>query len=127
MGRIFGIIGSVSALLGVAAGAFGAHGLKQTLTPEMLDVFEVGARYQMYHAFALLAVAMLAMRTQSKLVNAAGWLYVAGTVIFSGSLYVLAMSGIKWLGAITPIGGLCFMIGWATLAVGFAKCGTESE
>ena len=98
-------------------GAFGAHGLRSRLTPEMLAVFETGVRYQMYHALALLAVAGLMDRFNGWLIVTAGWLFVAGIVLFSGSLYTLALTGITTLGAITPLGGLAFLAGWACLAV----------
>jgi len=114
--RVFFVIGSLSAFLAVTLGAFGAHGLKNRLTPEMLAVFETGVRYQMYHALALLAVAWACTRWPGAVVNASGWLFVAGTVLFSGSLYVLALSGVRWLGAITPVGGLAFLGGWLCLA-----------
>ena len=116
MGRTFIILGAVSAFVGVAAGAFGAHGLKNRLDAEMLAVFETGVRYQMYHALALLAVAWAAERWPGALTNYAGWLFVAGTILFSGSLYVLSLTGVRWLGAITPLGGLAFLAGWACLA-----------
>ncbi|MDA0748717.1 MAG: DUF423 domain-containing protein [bacterium] len=115
MERIFLTAGAVSAFLGVAAGAFGAHGLRDRLEPHLMDVFEVGVRYQMYHAFALLATAWVISRWPGPYGSIAGWLFVAGTVIFSGSLYVLSLSGVRWLGAITPLGGLCFLAGWVYL------------
>ncbi len=115
MDRLFFSLGSVSALIAVAAGAFGAHGLRSRLTPDLLAVFETGARYQMYHALALLAVAWAVTRWPGALVTWAGWLFVAGSVIFSGSLYMLALTGTRWLGAITPIGGVGFLAGWACL------------
>ena len=118
MDRTFAALGALSAGLAVAAGAFGAHALKGHLSPEDLAVFETGARYQMYHALALLAVAWAASRWPVPSVSAAGWLFVAGTVLFSGSLYALALSGIRWLGAVTPLGGVAFLAGWACLAVG---------
>jgi uncharacterized membrane protein YgdD (TMEM256/DUF423 family) len=114
--RVFFGLGALSALLAVAAGAFGAHALRERLAPDMLAVFETGARYQMYHALALLAVAWALGRWPSATVVTAGWLFVAGTVVFSGSLYVLTLSGQRWLGAITPLGGLAFIAGWALLA-----------
>ena len=116
MERIFFLFGSVSGFLGVALGAFAAHGLKGRLGPDMLAVFEVGVRYQMYHALALLAVAWAATRWPGNVVTAAGWLFVAGTVIFSGSLYLLSITGMRWFGAITPLGGIAFLAGWLCLA-----------
>ena len=118
MDRFFFIAGSISAFLGVALGAFAAHGLKTKLPPEMFNIFEVGVRYQMYHALALLAVAWASSRWPGASVTAAGWLFVAGTVIFSGSLYLLTWTGLRWLGAITPIGGVAFLLGWLALAWG---------
>ena len=113
--RMFFALGSGSAFLAVALGAFAAHGLKSRLAPDMLAVFEVGVRYQMYHALALLAVAWASTRWPGTAVTASGWAFVAGTLIFSGSLYALSLSGERWLGAITPIGGLAFLAGWACL------------
>ena len=101
--------------LGVAAGAFGAHTLKSILPAEMLNVFETAVRYQMYHALALLAVGSVLHRQPGEASQTAGWLFVAGIVLFSGSLYLLAFSGIRWLGAITPLGGLAFILGWGLL------------
>ncbi len=110
--------GALSALLAVAAGAFGAHALKQRLPPDLLAVFEVGVRYQMYHAVALLFLGLLGDRAPlSPVAMASGWLFLSGTLLFSGSLYVLALFGARWLGAITPLGGLCFLAGWALLVV----------
>jgi uncharacterized membrane protein YgdD (TMEM256/DUF423 family) len=102
--------------LSVAAGAFGAHALKSRLSSDMLSVFETGARYQAYHSLALLAVALLLRTAPSKAATAAGWCFMLGVYFFSGSLYALALSGIKLFGAITPIGGLLFLAGWACLA-----------
>lgn len=116
MDRTFFLIGAISAFVGVAAGAFGAHGLKERLSAEMLAIFEVGVRYQMYHAFALIAAAWAAARWPGTLASASGWLFVGGTVIFSGSLYLLSLTGQRWLGAITPVGGLAFLAGWLCLA-----------
>jgi uncharacterized membrane protein YgdD (TMEM256/DUF423 family) len=117
MDRLFFTLGSLSGLIAVAAGAFGAHGLRARLTPDLLAVFETAARYQMYHALALLAVAWAVTRWPTPLTTWAGWLFVAGTVIFSGSLYALALTGVRWLGAITPLGGVAFLAGWACLLV----------
>jgi uncharacterized membrane protein YgdD (TMEM256/DUF423 family) len=114
--RTFWMLGCGSALLSVAAGAFAAHALRARLSPEMLAVFETGARYQMYHSLALLAVAIAAGRwPASAAVPAAGWLFVAGIVLFSGSLYLLPLTGVRWIGAITPLGGVAFLLGWAML------------
>lgn len=121
MERTFFTIGAISAFIGVAAGAFGAHGLKSRLDAEMLSVFEVAARYQMYHAFALMAAAWAQVRWPGALVTTSGWCFVIGTILFSGSLYALSLTGVKWLGAITPLGGLAFLIGWACLALLFWK------
>lgn len=118
MERTFAALGALSAAIAVAAGAFGAHALKGHLSPEDLSVFETAARYQMYHALALLAVAWAATRWPGGAVQAAGWLFVIGTLLFSGSLYALALSGVRWLGAITPLGGLAFLAGWVCLALG---------
>ena len=111
-------LGSILALLAVAAGAFGGHALKDSLGPDRLDVFKTAAQYQMYHSLALIAVGIAASRWQDGLINVAGWLFVAGIVLFSGSLYALAITDVKVLGAITPLGGLCFMAGWLCLALG---------
>jgi uncharacterized membrane protein YgdD (TMEM256/DUF423 family) len=119
--RVFFLAGSVSAFLAVALGAFAAHGLKARLAPELLATFETGARYQMYHALALLGAAWAYTRWPGALVSAGGWLFVAGTLFFSGSLYVLALTGVRWLGAITPLGGLAFLAGWLCLALAAAK------
>ena len=117
MDKTFFVIGAVLAGLGVALGAFGAHGLKGTLSADMLANFETGVRYQMYHALALLAVAWAYAQWQKPLLVAGGWLMVAGVVIFSGSLYVLSLTGLRWLGAITPIGGVALIVGWGCLVV----------
>ena len=116
MERVFFGLGALSAGLAVALGAFAAHGLRGRLSPEALVTFETGARYHMYHALALLAVAWAAARWPGGTTSAAGWLFVAGTVLFSGSLYLLAVTGVRTLGAITPFGGLAFIAGWIALA-----------
>lgn len=117
--RLFAMIGAASAGLAVAAGAFGAHALRARVEPRLLEVFETGARYQMYHALALFAVAWLVGQggRVAPPATAAGWLFVAGTLLFSGSLYAMTFTGIRALGAITPLGGLCFLAGWLLLAV----------
>jgi uncharacterized membrane protein YgdD (TMEM256/DUF423 family) len=111
------ILAAVSGFLAVAAGAFGAHALRARLGPDLLAVFETGARYQMYHALALVAAAWVVTRWPGPLAAWAGWLFVAGTIVFSGSLYALALTGVRWLGAVTPLGGLCFLAGWLSLAI----------
>jgi uncharacterized membrane protein YgdD (TMEM256/DUF423 family) len=117
MNRLFFALGSISGFLGVSAGAFAAHALRERLSPESLAVFETGARYQMYHALALIAAAWAASRSPAGTTEWAGWLFVIGTVLFSGSLYLLALTGVRWLGAITPLGGLAFLAGWVCLAL----------
>jgi uncharacterized membrane protein YgdD (TMEM256/DUF423 family) len=114
--RLFFLLGTLSAFIAVATGAFGAHGLKGRLSPDLLSTFEVGVRYQMYHAFALFVVAWAQTRWPGTLVTTSGWLFVVGTLLFSGSLYFLSLTGMKWLGAITPFGGLAFLGGWLCLA-----------
>ena len=119
MDRTFALVGALCGLTGVALGAFGAHGLRTRISPEMLGVFETGVRYHLYHALALLATASLMPRLGGgRLFVAAGWLFTAGIVLFSGSLYLLALTGITVLGAITPLGGVALIAGWACLAYG---------
>ena len=113
--RLFFALGSGFALIAVITGAFAAHALKTRLSPDMFQVFEVAVRYQMYHALGLIAVAWAAAQWSNQLIAASGWLFVAGIVIFSGSLYILSLTGVRWLGAITPIGGLAFIVGWGCL------------
>jgi uncharacterized membrane protein YgdD (TMEM256/DUF423 family) len=117
MDRTFLFIGALMGFVGVGLGAFGAHGLRGRLTPEMLGIFETGVRYQMYHAVALLALAAMMPRVEGRLVLIAGWSFTAGILIFSGSLYALALTGVTTLGAITPIGGVAFLAGWIALAI----------
>jgi uncharacterized membrane protein YgdD (TMEM256/DUF423 family) len=119
--RLFFALGALSGFLGVALGAFAAHGLKARLAPEMLAVFETGVRYQMYHAFALLAAGWALSRWPGAVIQAGGWLFLAGTLLFSGSLYALALSGEKWLGAVAPAGGFALLAGWVCLAWGAWK------
>ncbi len=115
MERTFAAIGALFGLLGVGAGAFGAHALRNRLTADLLEIFETGVRYQMYHALALLIVAFAYGRWTAPQALWAGWLFVVGTAVFSGSLYVLAFTGARWWGAVTPIGGVCLLAGWAAL------------
>ena len=116
MERTFAGLGALLGFLAVALGAFGAHALRARLTPADLDIFETGVRYQMYHALALLAVAWASTRWPGGITTVAGWAFLAGILVFSGSLYVLVLSGQRWLGAVTPLGGLAFLLGWALLA-----------
>jgi uncharacterized membrane protein YgdD (TMEM256/DUF423 family) len=121
MTRLFVSIGSFLAFLAVGAGAFGTHALRDVLTPKMLDVWQTAVHYQLIHALAILLVAVLAKGQSILLQKWAGILFATGTLFFSGSLYLLAASGIKWLGAITPIGGACFLSGWICLALSSRK------
>ena len=115
MDRLFFAVGSLSGLIGVALGAFAAHALKGRLDADMVSTFEVGVRYQLYHALALLAVGWACSRWPRAVPTTGGWLFIVGTVLFSGSLYALSLSGMRWLGAITPIGGIALLAGWACL------------
>jgi uncharacterized membrane protein YgdD (TMEM256/DUF423 family) len=114
--RTFVLLGALFAFLAVALGAFGAHGLQDRLSPSDLEIFETGVRYQMYHALALILVAWIGARWPGGGSAVAGWAFVAGILIFSGSLYAVVLSGVRWLGAITPIGGVAFLAGWLALA-----------
>ena len=118
MPRLFLILGAVAAGLAVALGAFGAHTLTGRVTPERLETFKTGVLYHMMHALALLAVSWAATQWPGWAVQAAGYLFVAGIVLFSGSLYLLVLTDTRWLGAITPLGGVAFIVGWALLAWG---------
>jgi uncharacterized membrane protein YgdD (TMEM256/DUF423 family) len=113
--RVFAVAAALAGL-GVAIGAFGAHGLKAVVSPEMLAVFETGVRYQMYHGLGLLALAWAIGRWPERRLATAAWLLLAGTVVFSGSLYILVLSGLRWFGAITPIGGVALIAGWGLTA-----------
>lgn len=119
--RLFLLLGSLSGFTGVVLGAFAAHGLRGRLTDDLLNVFETGVRYQIYHALALLLVALAFSRWPRGEFTAAGWCFVLGTVVFSGSLYALSLTGVRWLGAVTPIGGLAFLLGWLSIAWGAWK------
>ena len=116
MERIFFSLGALLAGIAVGLGAFGAHALSGTLGPEDLVTFETGVRYQMYHALALLAVAWAVGRWESVQLEWAGWLFLFGILVFSGNLYILVLTGQRWLGAVTPLGGLAFIAGWLLLA-----------
>lgn len=118
MARIFIAIAAISGFFSVVIGAFAAHGLKKMLTPEMIDIVKTGVQYQMYHALALLIVAsLLRYKPSTPGLKASGWAFILGSLMFSGSLYALALGGPRWLGPITPLGGLCFLVGWALLAI----------
>ena len=121
MSRRLLALGALSALFAVALGAFAAHALKARLEAPMLAIFETGARYQMYHALALLAVGLLAERRPSRLLAASGGFFFIGTLLFSGSLYALALTGVRGLGSITPFGGVAFIAGWLCFAVAAVK------
>lgn len=114
MNRIMVAAGAINAAIAVAAGAFAAHALRERLDARALEVFDTGARYQMYHALAMVLCGLMAARTP-------GWIFQAGIVLFSGSLYALALTDVKALGAITPFGGLAFLVGWAWLAVAMLR------
>jgi len=117
-------IGAIFGALGVTMGAFGAHGLKERLSPYSLDIFETAVRYQMYHAPALLAVGLLGVLGRGGFaLNLAGWSFTLGILIFSGTLYALSVTDVKWLGAITPIGGLFLILGWIALAIAAGSAG----
>ncbi|MGK7882059.1 MAG: DUF423 domain-containing protein [Crocosphaera sp.] len=117
--KLFLFIGSILAALSVAGGAFATHALKNQLSDRSLEIFETGTKYQMYHALALILVALLLTRVETPSITmiSAGYAFIIGILIFSGSLYALSLTGIKWLGAIAPIGGAAFLIGWLSLAI----------
>lgn len=123
MDRTFVTLGALLGLLAVAAGAFGAHALRERLAAPDLAIFETAARYQMVHSLALLFVGLAAGRSSGALWGAAGWLLVVGTLVFSGSLYLLALGGVRWLGAVTPAGGICLLAGWGCLALAALRAG----
>jgi uncharacterized membrane protein YgdD (TMEM256/DUF423 family) len=125
MDRIFFVIGSILAGLAVILGAFGAHGLKNLVTPEMIGTWEKAVRYQMYHALAMLILAWAVTHWPegARLWSLGAWLFLVGVILFSGSLYLLVLSGIKWLGAVTPLGGVAFGVGWLCLLVAAWRAG----
>ena len=117
MAKLFITLASLSGMLAVVLGAFGAHALKGKFDAYALSVFDTAVQYHFYHSFALLAVGIIALsQPHTVLLKTSGWLFVLGILIFSGSLYLLSITGIRWLGAITPLGGLAFIAGWACLA-----------
>ncbi|MBZ0274430.1 DUF423 domain-containing protein [bacterium] len=115
------ILAGVMGFFAVALGAFGAHGLRKVTTPDLIEVWETGARYHMYHALALGLVGLLLLRAPNVWMSTAAWCFLAGIALFSGSLYALALSGVRILGAITPFGGFAFLAGWVTFAIGAWK------
>ena len=120
--KTFIVIGAAAMALGVMLGAFGAHGLKTRISPEMLVIYHTGVEYHFYNALGLLLVGLIGLHfPQVGGLKAGGWLLTAGILIFSGSLYVLAVTGIRWLGAITPIGGVAFIAGWCWIAWSLAR------
>lgn len=122
------VTGAVLALLAVAAGAFGAHGLRTLVSSRSLEVFQTGVSYQMTHSLALILVAILAgLGAPRQWLAAATGFFLAGILMFSGSLYLLVLTDMRWLGPVTPIGGVCFMIGWALMAVAGLKCRQPSS
>ena len=123
MSRTWLLIGSIMGFMSVAGGAFGAHALKARVTEELQLVFTTGSRYLMLHAVALLAVGLLAERADSTGLTVAGWAFTIGTILFTGSLWLLAATGTRWLGAITPLGGLTLLVGWAALALAVTRTG----
>ena len=113
----FIVVGAINGFLAVAFGAFAAHGLKSALSPGLLEVFRTGVEYQAMHAAALLVVGLLGQHARNtRLLRVAGWAFASGILVFSGSLYLLAVTDARWLGAITPLGGTAFLVGWATMA-----------
>jgi uncharacterized membrane protein YgdD (TMEM256/DUF423 family) len=117
MAKLFITLASLSGMLAVIFGAFGAHALKGRLDEHALGVFQTAVQYHFYHSLALLAVGVIALsQPQTALLRSSGYLFLVGIVVFSGSLYLLSMSGLRWLGAITPLGGLAFIAGWGCLA-----------
>jgi uncharacterized membrane protein YgdD (TMEM256/DUF423 family) len=122
MKSCFLLLGAISALIGVGMGAFGAHGLKGILSPEMLAVYQTAVTYQMWHALGLIGIALMSEQVpESGLLNWAGWLMFAGILLFSGSLYLLALLNLNWLGMITPLGGVSFITAWVLIAIFAAK------
>ena len=117
MKNFYFAVGAAFSLLSVLFGAFGAHFLRDRLSKEMLDIFEVAVRYQMYHGIGLIVVAWAFSQWQNSYISTAGWCFIVGILIFSGSLYILSLTGLRWFGAITPIGGLAFIAGWGCLVI----------
>jgi uncharacterized membrane protein YgdD (TMEM256/DUF423 family) len=127
MSNLFIGLGALSAFISVAAGAFGAHALKQVLDTDMLAVYHTAVDYQFFHSFGLIAIGILHKVSPRQSHSFSAWAMLAGIIIFSGSLYVLSTSGIKWLGMITPVGGICFLAAWLILALGYLAGGQTRE
>ena len=127
MARTWILIGSIAGGLGVAGGAFGAHALQSRLPTDLLAHFETGTRYLLIHAVALLVVGLLTQRSDARSLRLAGGAFSFGILVFTGTLWVLAISGMRWLGAITPIGGTALIVGWVALAVAAAKGHLEPQ
>ena len=120
--KIFLLLGSVNALLAVVLGAFGAHALKTRLGADMLSVYQTGVQYHFYHALGLLLVGIITHQFPPSLwIKTSGWLMVAGIILFSGSLYILSITQIRWLGAVTPVGGMAFILAWLILCIGILR------
>ena len=118
MKSIFLLLASLSAMTGIGLGAFGAHGLKNVLSPELLTVYQTGVTYQMWHALGLMGISLIHQQSpESKLIYWAGWLMFMGIILFSGSLYLLVILNLKWIGIITPIGGVSFIMAWVLIAI----------
>lgn len=121
MNRTFVSLGSALAFVGVALGAFGTHALRPRVSPKDLDTWNTAVQYHTLHAVALVLIGLICAQTDSPMIRRAGWLHVAGIAIFGGTLYLLVLTGQRWLGAVTPLGGLCFLLGWLCLAIGARK------
>lgn len=120
--RLFLALGGIAALLAVALGAFGAHALKARIAPELVQVYQTGAEYHFYHALGMILVGLSAFhRPRSACLRGAGWAMLAGIVLFSGSLYLLALTGLAWLGAVTPLGGAAFIAAWGLFAAAVVR------
>ena len=120
--KLFLVLGCIAALLAVAIGAFGAHGLKARIAPQLMPVYKTGVEYHFYHPLCMILVGLAAFHLpESAYLRGAGWAMLAGIVLFSGSLYLLSLTGVRWLGAITPLGGAAFIVAWALFAVAVVK------
>lgn len=119
--RDFILLGAISGFLSVSFGAFGAHAIKQWMSADLMSIYQTAVSYQMYHSLGLILIALVYQHHQNKLIKVAGWLMLAGIIIFSGSLYTLSLSDTRWLGAITPIGGILLLLSWLLLGLGISK------